>query len=271
MRTSRRRQRAIGLAAASVATILVLAPRPTGLAQPELPELSQDVMRVIDDQSAALAQDAVAPVDEVVAECMRRKGQEYVVDTSPAFAGPAAGYGIVASDELVRADDPNLQIVERLSPEQLVTYEVALYGSTLEELADGGEVGGCAAEAAPVLEQVVADMLKVEAALARLDAEVRADARYVAAEEDWASCMAERTGRAVATLEDPPQLIAAAAAAAGADEDALASVAEEEQALAAADAACRAETVEPVLEPILVERVAELEAVRDQLFELGGN
>lgn len=119
-------------------------------------------------------------VEDLMAECMRAEGWEYIpVDYSAQFPGfddgdmgtdPEAfgrqyGYGVVRNyeqweepslrgdepDDSMMFDDPNMEYVSELSPSEVDEYYATLYGNPMEEPAFDGEFGDDEAPVATVV------------------------------------------------------------------------------------------------------------------------
>ncbi len=164
---------------------------------------------------------------EVVAECMRRQGFEYVAWVPPMFAivdteasltaeeyVAKYGYGISTRPDLVARTaeypvDPNIAIAERLSLEEGAAYQRALHGVDVSggESFEIIEIGGCmkeAEEAVTPMNAAPAEALnEYFAAKNALDERVASDPRVVDAVADWQPCMADRGY----TFSDPPAAV----------------------------------------------------------------
>jgi hypothetical protein len=158
-----------------------------------------------------------ASAEQSVAECMKAAGFDYVpVDfaqfdpegdgsTDTRAWAEQNGYGISVQPEQAiptadEFDDPNIPIRQSLTSAELEVYQFALYG---EQPAEDGSFDpanrtGCVAESY----QGVVDARRELGAvgqfysefadeLAALDDRFQADPRFLALEEQWATCMAE--------------------------------------------------------------------------------
>lgn len=204
-------------------------------------------------------------VEREVAECMARQGFDYAPELPEAPAADVErGYGIATDPPDVGIDDTNLTRLSELSEEELVAYEVALYGAPLDELDGAPPPGGCGQEVAPILEEIAAALRDVDAILAGVGVAIEDDPRFAAAEREWAACM-EQNGLPYRRVGEPPADFAERLEAAG--EGGAAELAEEEARVAEIDEACRADTVDPALDAIVSEQLPVLDAAAARLAE----
>lgn len=149
---------------------------------------------------------------EVVQECMRKQGFEYVVpdltpeeipqvardrrELSPEEFAQEYGYAVSTTDWLFAEgpEDPNDEILAEMSESERAAYDVALRGE--QSRADGyDETLGCRGEARATVEDEFpapdVDMDWLEAELSVLHDSIQSDGRLANAEGEWASCMAD--------------------------------------------------------------------------------
>jgi hypothetical protein len=158
-----------------------------------------------------LSAEQSARYSEAVEECMAAEGFEYQhqVDPVVVFTGSrsylddddrrtSVGYGFAEGArrrlEVEREDDPNLEYVASLTPEEQQQYYDALYGEEAAELDEGEEfvAGGCVASGYDGLDSAVAVQSEMSDELDDLAANIQADDRLVGLEDEWSGCMAER-------------------------------------------------------------------------------
>ena len=216
----------------------------------------EEPQRALEDPNS-LADDAYGRILGTVEACMQAEGFDYIVEPVPALeAAPSSdgGYGFAAPSAAGVVFDPNVIVVEALPPEERERYETALYGSPLDADDQDVGVGGCAAQAEAEWERTVNELLALDAALGRLQADVEAMPAYRAAVAEWSECMLG-SGFDFATPADAEE------AAREAFEDAVdaeneteyrAVIAAERQ-QAAADFECRAGTVDAVFTDLAVQ------------------
>jgi len=202
-------------------------------------------------------------VTAAVAACMEEAGLEYrgpvaIEDLDDRYDPATDGYGIAAS-----ADPLDIRLSGSLRGERRALYEAALYGTSL---ADATTASGCAAVGRAELAAAVAELEALPYSIEQLEADALAHPAYVAARAEWSACMAESGYPA----DSPEQLVAdftdRLAQARGDDARALA---EEERAVAAADFACRRQTIDRALDDVAADLAPEfVEANRSQLEEL---
>lgn len=182
---------------------------------------------------------------QLVADCMARRGFEYVPVDPPTRAGPVAaspdgkaanltrrqyldryGFGIStvitasgtasysapastsgtsSSTSTTAFDDPNSAIVRALSADARRAYETALYGTGGATAASGG----CQSEAMAALAARPVDAVipQVEAELNQLYQQVTADSRVLAASRSYATCMANAGYHGVRQPQDALDLV----------------------------------------------------------------
>ncbi len=207
-----------------------------------------------------------ARIEREVATCMAGEGFDYEPELAEAPAADVErGYGIATGSPDTGIEDPNLATLAELTDEELVDYEIALYGAPFDELDGEAPPGGCAQEAAPILDEVRAALTDIDDLLAGVTAAVGEDPRLAAAEQKWAACM-EENGLRYRRIDEPAADFAARLEAAG--EDGTAELAEEEVRVAEIDEACRADTVDPALDAIVADRLPELDAAAARLAEV---
>jgi hypothetical protein len=202
-------------------------------------------------------------VTAAVAACMEEAGLDYrgpvaVEDLDEGYDPVVDGYGIAAALET-----PEIRLSGSIRGERRELYEVALYG---DSLADTGGAAGCAAVGRAELAAAVAELEALPYTIEQLEQNALEHPDYLAARADWAACMAERGYPA----ESPEQLVAdfASRLSQAQGEEARA-LAEEERAVAAADFACRRQTIDRALDDVAADLAPEfVEANRTQLEEL---
>lgn len=176
---------------------------------------------------AVSVRDELTTRADLVAECMREQGFEYVawvapdfaiVDTEAALAADeyvhTYGYGISTRPELYSQIldypvDPNIEIQQRLTPEESAAYQRALDGSVASEsnAYELFEPGGCMKEAEDAV--TPADAAPNEAldqyftAKSALEDRIAADQRVLSAIAEWQTCM---SGRGY-SFADPPAAV----------------------------------------------------------------
>lgn len=200
-------------------------------------------------------------VTKAVRDCMEQAGLQYrgpAVITGLSDILEGHGYGIAAGPA---APAPRLGTGGGSDLDE--AYEQALYGAGL---AEGGEVGGCAAAGRRALDDALATLESLPYSIDQLEADAQAHPAYQRALADWSKCMA--TGGYAAT--SPEDLVQAQVEAlAGATAEEAATLADEERALAAADFACRRRTLDPAIEEVAADLApAFVEANRPQLEAL---
>jgi hypothetical protein len=205
-------------------------------------------------------------VTEAVAACMKAAGLDYrgpvaVDDLDDGYDPATDGYGIAAALE-----PPEIRLSGSLHGERRQLYEAALYGSSLD---DAVAVSGCAAVGRAELDAAVAELAALPYSIEQLEADALAHPAYVAAQAEWAQCMADSGYQA----ESPEQLLADfAARLSQARGDEARALAEEERAVAAADMACRTRTIDRALDDVAVDLAPGfVEANRTQLEDLVGS
>ena len=174
------------------------------------------------DSAAAFSAEMERRVQESIATCMAQEGFEYIpaVRTQGGFGfsvqdeetfARERGFGITTfigvEDAFLSSDedwvDPNAEIVQSLSDSEREAYNEVLYGESFE-FGDGGPGdgpgvvddlfgSGCTGEA---FQEVYGAWAQVFTELApqfeELQQRVQADPRFKEANEQWASCMADR-------------------------------------------------------------------------------
>jgi hypothetical protein len=202
--------------------------------------------------------------DEAVRDCMAAQGYDYrgpaaVADLGDLADPAAAGYGIAAGLPVGDVAFP------ARAPEAAVRdgYEMALYGSTLQ---DGDDAGGCASLGNSATQEAVEVLRSLPYPLERLEADAAAHPAYTEALAAWSSCMAGRGYSA----SSPEELMAGfRVRLAEAGPEAARALADDERRTAADDFACRATTLEPALDRVAADLApAFVEANRTQLEQL---
>lgn len=202
-------------------------------------------------------------VTAAVAACMEDAGLEYrgpvaIDDLDDGYDPVSDGYGIAAG-----LQNPQIRLSGSIRGERREIYEAALYGTSL---ADAAGSAGCAAVGRTELAAAVAQIEALPYTIEQLEQDAVNHPVYVAALGDWTACMQESGYPA----ESPEQLVADFAArlsqVRGDDARALA---EEERAVAAADFACRRQTIDRAVDEIAADLAPQfVDANRAQLEEL---
>jgi hypothetical protein len=201
-------------------------------------------------------------VTAAVRDCMAAAGYEYrgpaAIESLDDLLDPAQdGYGIAAGPAAPR---PVLGVGGPAGGD-MAGYEAALYGTLLDDAAVGA--AGCAAAGKAALDRTLAALDAMPYPLTQLEADAAAHPAWVAGLGAWSACMAQQGY----TAASPEELITAqqAALAVASAEEAKA-LAESERQMAAADFACRRDTLEPALAQVAADLAPQfVEANRDQL------
>jgi hypothetical protein len=169
------------------------------------------------------------------------------------------GYGISLGSYLAAEPDPNIDVVEELSPVELIEFEVALFGNPVDEL-DRGETGGCAEVSLEVLlDEVIPELEAMDAELAELEEAIMDDPEFGRAIEEWSRCVAT-SGIAEAadlgSLDEAVELTRTRFEAAGADSGLLADARGFERRLAVVDFECRSLTTDLAIAAVVADRGA---------------
>lgn len=155
------------------------------------------------DEAAQLEQ-SVLHHEELIADCMRQRGFDYIahvpadVRYEQAIAADLArgGDGDIDFDSVAVDDDPNLEILNTLSGTERASYDQAFWGND-----DGSDLGcyGSTYEAAWGLSPVVSpsQVAEIDQVLQRIDS----DARVVAARGEFVQCI-NRAGFAIESESD---------------------------------------------------------------------
>jgi hypothetical protein len=148
-----------------------------------------------------------------IAACMQQAGFFY----TPAPAVVVNGTLTREQAWAMVQNNPNNRYLESLTPAQRTAYSMALAGVP-DANAPNGPIRGCIGQAHAEVPGVYAAYGRLLEPFERMQAEILADSRTVAAEADWASCMRGQ-GYAYA---NPRALAAALEASDGAQRDAAA-------------------------------------------------
>ena len=216
---------------------------------------SGDGLRSLTEDPNALADEIYTTIGERVRNCMVAAGFPYELAPSPfATAGDdtVAGYGYATDAEVPSIQDPNVEIVAGLGDDQRIAYETALYGDSLTDVGDADiPEEGCLGSLQDTVADLQRELLDLDEALRSLEADVAGTPAFDAAAEAWSDCMAGQ-GYDFARPADAEEAARAAYAAALEDDestdDTFALLADEEASQAAADFACRAATIDPVVD-----------------------
>jgi hypothetical protein len=148
---------------------------------------------------------------ELVRDCMADQGFDYVVHVTAGRVENAMGLPTDLTDEEFRrkygygiatgfeaslnrppgqggpdvAEDPNVAIVDALSPAERTAYEHTLHGSDNAE----GAAAGCEGKAIEATDRAGQLTTELGDQLEDLRARIDADSRVVAAQKDWVACM----------------------------------------------------------------------------------
>jgi hypothetical protein len=242
--------------------------------------------------------------EQLIAECMRSEGFEYVPLTDvyvppqldDAWALPedefsaAYGYGIsTILPDVDRPTDPNEAIREAMTPAEDEAYRVALHGAqangwsgeTPPPLSESGCAGKATAEVYGNLDEYGRDPQweALTSDLSALDMRIDDDPRVIEAEQAWISCMADAgfsgpddiSGGHTLVANRVDELLGIEGSEAHlpwneADPEALRELQQYEIAVATADRACKIEHFDDVFRKARFELEAEfVEQHRDEL------
>ena len=250
---------------AMVASILVLRVSEASSSFAQQGEI--ETLKEMLDDPTILANAIDSRVSGELTLCMSERGFEYIQNPNPVAAEVAPHFGIATGEPRQELSDPNLEIVRSLTSDQLISYETALYGAPLTTL-DGEVVpDSCADRAHRIVKQEIEPaLLELDARLDEISAALGSDDRYQAALIDWSRCM-RRAQFELASPEEAETLALARFEEAGNDPAALAAAVELERQLAEADTRCRADTIDPAVINVLLERGSDAAIVLTELLK----
>lgn len=239
-------------------------------------------------------------IDELVAQCMRKEGFEYVpprdkaksVQVDEAFSlepkefAERYGYGIttISQKEGVKGEDPNEKIKQELSAEARKAYERALYGESAEGTAPSGcfaeahgEVKGKGSDSSAAASEESFDSLFRD--LEALRKRFNRDDRIVDATSEWSDCMADAGHGGLEKLDDGRKSVTdkISPSSGGGDGKVTDEIRSFERAIAVADYDCQeqhmaeigSEVAHELESQFVAEHKAELERFRESSGEPG--
>jgi hypothetical protein len=204
-------------------------------------------------------------VTAAVRACMEDAGLAYrgpaVIEGLDALLDPVRdGYGIAAGPQVA---SPRLGAGGPSASER-AAYETALYGAGLAGAEGPG--AGCAAAGRAALDAALATLGSLPYSIDQLEADASAHPAYTAALGQWSACMAERGYAAASPEELVAAQVEALASASGNEGRALA---DQERQVAAADFACRSQTLDPAMSAVAADLAPQfVEQNRQQLAAL---